>query len=193
MKTTLVLIRHGITAWNKEKRYCGCKDVGLSNEGKSQARGLRNKIGMFNFKNIYCSQKKRAIQTARIIFEHARIYKIKGLNEINFGILEGLKHERILQEHPVVYKKWLKDPFRNNIPKAESLKSFRERVITAVDKIIKANRGETAALVCHGGTIAVFISSIIKSKNFWRCIPKSASLTVVERKRGAFKLKSLGR
>jgi broad specificity phosphatase PhoE len=182
MQTKLFLIRHGITKWNQQKKYCGHKDVALSQEGKAQASKLAKRLKSFNFDSIYASDRKRALQTARIIFGKAMINKVKELKELNFGMLEGLKHEEILKKFPKSYPKWLKDPFKHTIPKGESLNVFQKRVIKAFNKLAISNRGKTIAIVCHGGTISVLITKLLKKKTFWGYVPDSASLSIVEYK-----------
>jgi broad specificity phosphatase PhoE len=189
MPTRLVLIRHGITDWNKKKRYCGSRDVGLSKEGKAQAGQLRRALEPLSFDRIYSSNKKRAVQTAGIVFKGCKITKIRGLRELSFGALEGLRHAEIMQKYPGVYEKWLADPFKNNIPRGERLNVFKKRVNYSVKKIARLNQGKTVAVVCHGGTISMFITGLRKRKNFWRYIPGSASFTIVEYKNNRPKIK----
>ena len=182
MTTKLILIRHGITAWNKQGRYCGYKDVGLSSEGKAQIVKLHKSLSKISFDRIYCSDRKRALQTARIIFKKAKIARVSALREINFGVLEGLKHDEIMEKYPEVYKGWLADPYKGRIPRAEPMQVFKKRVGGAIKKIIRSNRGKTIAVVCHGGVIAIFVSNILKSRDFWSHVPSPASITIVEYK-----------
>lgn len=189
MVTRLTLIRHAITRWNKSGRYCGCKDVALSKEGEAQARALAKRLKCVKFDKIYSSDRKRALQTARIIFKKARIIKVSSLREINFGVLEGLRHKDILMRYPVVYRKWIKDPYQDCIPRAESMAVFKKRVRRGIEKIVRENSGRELAIVCHGGVIGIFVSSLLKKKNFWGYVPKGASLTVVEYRSGLPKLK----
>lgn len=182
--TKLVLIRHGITEWNKEGRYCGHKDIPLSSEGRAQAERLRRKLKTIKFDNIYCSDRKRAVQTCRIIFKGTDSVTVKELREINFGLLEGLRHKEIMEKYGSIYKKWLKDPCKNNIPGTEPMNTFKERIKNALGEIVRSNPDKTIAIVCHGGVIGVFVNSILKVRNFWRCVPSAASITVVGYKRG---------
>ncbi len=187
--TKLILIRHGITEWNKEKRYCGHKVIGLSNAGKSQIKLLSNRLNAVRFDKVYCSNRKRAMQTARMLFKQARIIPKRGLCEISFGVLEGLKHEEIMRKYASMYEKWLKDPFTNNIPRAEPMNGFKKRVESALWSIVRSNSGKTIAVVCHGGVIGIFLTEIVKNRNFWHCVPSPSSVTVVEHRKGKFTLK----
>ena len=122
------------------------------------------------------------MQTARILFKQLRIISKPDLREINFGVLEGLKHEEIVEKCADTYKKWLKDPFKNNILNAEPMDVFKKRVDNAIWNIVRCNPGKTIAVVCHGGVIGIFLKGILKSKNFWRYVPSPASVTMVEYK-----------
>lgn len=181
MTTRLILIRHGITEWNKEGRYCGYRDVNLSSQGKLEVIKLRKRLRLANhFDRVYCSDRKRALQTRAILFGKSDFTKVKGLREINFGVFEGLKHDEIVEKYPKVYKEWLKDPYKARIQNAESMQVFKKRVRGAIKEILRFNRGKTVAVVCHGGVIGIFVSSILKSRNFWSYVPSTASATIVE-------------
>lgn len=182
MSTKLTLIRHGITNWNKQKRYCGSCDVPLSRQGRSQAQKLHTRLRPVRFDTIYVSDKKRAIQTAQIIFKGERLITMAGLKELNFGVLEGLRYREIIKKYPEAYTCWLKNPFKNAIPKAESLNSFKERVMRTMQTIVRRNSGKNIAIVCHGGVISIFMAALLQSDDFWRHIPTAASITIVEYK-----------
>jgi len=189
MITRLTLIRHGLTQWNKLGRYCGCKDVALNKEGKAQAKCLARRFIAVKFDKIYSSDRLRALQTARIIFQRAKITKLPSLREINFGVLEGMRHKEILKKYPSVYKRWLKDPYQDCIPGAEPMNIFKKRVELGIKKIVRLNTGKKLAIVCHGGVIGIIVSGILKKKNFWRYVPKGASFTIVEYRSGRPKVK----
>lgn len=188
MATNLILIRHGITEWNKQGRYCGYKDVSLSSQGKIQVVKLRNNLKNISFDRIYCSDRKRALQTRAILFGKSNFTRARDLREINFGVFEGLKHDEIMEKYPKVYKEWLADPYKGRIPNAESMQVFKNRVQRAIKKILNFNRGKTIAVVCHGGVIGIFVSSILRSRDFWSYVPSAASVTIVEYRNNRFKI-----
>jgi len=202
MTTKLILIRHGITEWNKEGRYCGYKDVNLSSQGKLEVIKLRKSLNKISFDRIYCSDRKRALQTRAILFgsgfgkrkpnhgllARSNFTKLKGLREINFGVFEGLKHDEIMEKYPEIYKEWLTDPYKDRIPNAESMQVFKKRVQATINKILRFNRGKTIAVVCHGGVIGIFVSSILRSGDFWSYVPSAASATIVEYRNNRFKI-----
>jgi broad specificity phosphatase PhoE len=174
MPTRLILIRHGSTDFNLEKRYSGFIDIGLNDKGKKEARTLYERLKQEKIDKVYTSDRKRAIQTAKIIFKDIKIKKIPDLRELHFGCFEGLTHEEIMEKHSRVYKKWLNDHFCVAIPGGEDLNDFRKRIINAIKKIISLNRDKTVAVVCHGGSISMLTGKI----------PAPGSLTIIEYKNG---------
>lgn len=189
MATKLILIRHGETAWNAQRRYCGFKDVRLSAKGKSQAKLLSKRLKAESINKVYASDRKRALETAKIIFRGYRIEKIPDLGEMHFGCFEGLTYREIMKKYPQVYSRWLRGLFNTRIPGGEDLAGFRKRVVLAFNKIISLNPNKTIAVVCHGGTIGIFLAHILKTKDFWKKVPHAASLSIFECKNSNSKSK----
>jgi broad specificity phosphatase PhoE len=189
MTTRIFLIRHGRTIWNKRNRYCGCSDVSISREGRGQAEKLRGCLKDIPFDKIYCSAKRRATQTCRVIFNGAKFTRVPALREINFGALEGMYYKDIMRKYRAVYENWIRDPYKHHIPKSEPVHVFKKRVEAAINKIVHDNAGKTVAIVCHGGVIGIFVSGILKSRSFWNHVPSAASITVVEYKKGRPRIK----
>ncbi|MBU2632144.1 histidine phosphatase family protein [Patescibacteria group bacterium] len=155
MKTTIYLVRHGETPWNKEKRLQGQKDIPLSEEGIKQAEALSETIKRHEITKIYTSKLQRSILTTRIIAKHLNlpIKYLKSLNEISYGQWEGkLKHE---------YNEEIKKinmPYYRYAPKnGESNVKFKKRVIPSLKKILLKDAGEKILIVTHGAVIHAFI------------------------------------
>jgi 2,3-bisphosphoglycerate-dependent phosphoglycerate mutase len=93
----LVLLRHGESVWNKENRFTGWTDVGLTDKGLAEAKmaGQLLKDGGFAFDIAYTSVLKRAIKTLWIALEEMDrmwipIQHSWRLNERHYGALQGL-------------------------------------------------------------------------------------------------------
>lgn len=189
MTTKIILIRHGETDWNCKKRYCGFLDININERGKKQARKLLQRLKEEKIHRVYSSDRKRAIQTAKIIFKKLKIEKIPDLKEMHFGIFEGLTYKQTMKNYPLIYKKWLKSPYNITVPEGESLREFNKRAVGAIKKIVALNKNKTVAVVCHGGVISAFLNHILKSKKFWKHIPNSGSLSIIEYRNGGPKIK----
>ena len=180
MSTRLILIRHGSTKWNLEKRYLSFSGVGLNKKGQGEAKILHERLKNKIIHRLYSSDAKRAIQTAQIIFRNLRIEKVPNLRELHFGAFEGSTYQQILKRYPLIYKKWLSNPYRVNIPGGENLSVFRKRVVAAFRKIILLNKNKTVAVVSHAGVISIFLNHLLKSKDFWKYTPDFCSLNIIE-------------
>jgi 2,3-bisphosphoglycerate-dependent phosphoglycerate mutase len=102
----LVLIRHGESIWNKENRFTGWTDVGLSEKGIQEAHdaGKVLKEQGFVFKVAYTSYLTRAIKTLWIILEEMDlvwipVYKTWRLNEKHYGTLQGLNKKETAEKY----------------------------------------------------------------------------------------------
>ena len=93
----LVLVRHGESTWNKENKFTGWTDVGLTERGVQEAKESAALLleGGYDFDVAYTSVLKRAIQTLWIILEDMDlmwlpVYRCWRLNERHYGALQGL-------------------------------------------------------------------------------------------------------
>jgi len=188
MATRLILIRHGSTAWNIRGRYCGFRDIRLNAQGRREARDARHVLKTEKVYRVYCSDRKRAVETCKIIFNGMAAQKLPDLREIHLGVFEGLTYSENMQRYPRLYSRWSQNPFGVTIPRGEKMADFQRRVVGAFRKILSMNKNKTVAVVCHGGTISIFINSILRKRAFWSYIPKPASPTIVIFKNGRPKI-----
>jgi 2,3-bisphosphoglycerate-dependent phosphoglycerate mutase len=95
--TRLVLLRHGESDWNKENRFTGWTDVGLSARGMQEARDAARWLteGGYGFDIAFTSVLKRAIKTLWVVLDNMDqmwipVEKSWKLNERHYGALQGL-------------------------------------------------------------------------------------------------------
>jgi 2,3-bisphosphoglycerate-dependent phosphoglycerate mutase len=93
----LVLLRHGESAWNKENRFTGWKDVDLTDKGVEEARAAGRLLARegYDFDFTFTSLLKRAIRTLNLALEEMDrlwlpVEKDWRLNERHYGALQGL-------------------------------------------------------------------------------------------------------
>jgi 2,3-bisphosphoglycerate-dependent phosphoglycerate mutase len=105
-KYTLVLVRHGQSAWNLENRFTGWTDVDLTEQGIAEAKegGRLLKEAGYEFDVAYTSVLKRAIKTLWIIqeemgLEWLPVVRAWQLNERHYGALQGLNKAETAKEY----------------------------------------------------------------------------------------------
>ena len=103
---TLVLLRHGESTWNKENRFTGWTDVGLSEKGVREAidAGRTLHEDGYRFDVAFTSVLKRAIKTLWLVLEEMDLMWIPvqrswRLNERHYGALQGLNKAETAERH----------------------------------------------------------------------------------------------
>ena len=148
----LILIRHGETLWNRERRMQGHSDSPLSDIGMRQAQLLARRLQEMKFTSLYCSDSGRAQHTARSVAEltgHELIVEPR-LRERHFGVFEGLTALEIEAHHPAAYARFKSRDPHYVVPGGESAAAFRDRALACLTEIAGRHAGELVVIVTHG-------------------------------------------
>ena len=152
----LVLIRHGQTPGNAERRYVGsAADEPLSELGREQANSAA-KYPQVDC--VYVSTLKRTHETAAIMFPHARQVVVDGIQEMDFGDFTGRTADEMADDE--AYRAWVDGWCEGQCPGGESKAQLDERVCSAMRGVLQsaADRGEHRIyMVAHGGTMMAFL------------------------------------
>lgn len=157
--TTILLIRHGETAWNAERRLQGHLDIALNVEGERQAALLGAALAAEPIDHIVSSDLQRARQTAEAIARArgAQVGIDPALRERCYGGFEGLLYSEIAARFPREFAAWQARDVDGELPpgtnQGESFRQFYDRVTGAIAAQAKAHPGKTIALVAHGGVL----------------------------------------
>lgn len=155
----IVLIRHGKTEGNKEKRYIGRTDQPLSEEGIA---GIKENLGRYpSVEKVYASPMKRTRQTAELIYPGQAPELVDGLREMDMGVFEGKNHAE-LKNRPS-YILWVATRGKISVPGGESMKDFGKRTMDAFTQVLGDMQAEgikRSAVVAHGGTIMSIVSQL---------------------------------
>ena len=149
-----VIIRHGETEWNRADRMQGHLDSPLTERGHAQARAAAEAMRGKTFQALYSSDLGRAMQTAEYLqaVTGLDILPEPRLREKHMGIFQGLTREEIESRHPEVKDRVYSDP-DYQVPEGESIRQRHERVIAALEDIVRRHPGETILIVAHGGVV----------------------------------------
>jgi broad specificity phosphatase PhoE len=145
--TTFLLVRHGETDWNLERRVQGHADRPLNETGRAQARALAETLAEEPLDAVYSSDLVRAHETARIVAE-PRALQVTALGELrekNFGTWEGLTDDEVLTRFP--------DARRGHWGDAETTEDVARRVLAALHRIAETHPDGRVLVVTHGGPL----------------------------------------
>ena len=153
--TELVLIRHGETDMNRERRFQGHVDVALNAIGLEPARRLADRMAGQQADAVYASDLLRAQQTARPIASELALPAVPeaGLREQSFGRVDGMRVDDIKAQHPEAWEGWLRFDEHYAMPEGESTHQFHRRVMAALHRLVAAHAGGKVVVVTHGGVL----------------------------------------
>lgn len=166
----IILIRHGETSWNVERRLQGNKDISLNENGfrqaKERARYFLNKKIIPD--KIFCSNKIRAKQTAQVIAKKffLDVFEIEGIEEISFGNWEGYRWDDLTKYFEVSFEEWNKNKKTSKSHGGENYIDVKNRVIPVLKNIYeKSKESDTIFVVTHGAIIMTILLEL-KDKNW---------------------------
>lgn len=168
--TDIILIRHGETAWNAERRLQGHLDIPLNDEGLRQAALLAHALAGASpgassgqpggkIDHLVSSDLQRARQTAQAIADaHGLTLAIDpALRERGYGGFEGLLYSEIEARFPHEFAAWQARDVEARLPegknRGESFHEFYDRAIAAILALAARHPGRTLAIVAHGGVL----------------------------------------
>ena len=188
--TSIYLVRHGQTAWNKEEIFRGRTDVPLNDTGLREAELAGEYFKGLEIDAVYSSPLSRARQTAEKI---ARVHclevnPLNGLIDMSFGTWEGRTLEEIKNEEKELYPLWRDQPHRVQFPGGESLDKVRDRSIAALEELIRSHPEKTIVLVSHRVINKVLICVILGLDNshFWQIGQDTTAINLIHHRSGKY-------
>lgn len=176
----LILVRHGQTEMNAQKLYFGKLNPPLNDLGIDQAYQGREKLLNINYDRIYSSPLKRAKQTAEICnyLDRDIIFDYK-LEEINFGIFEGLTFKEISERYPSEVKKMEENWKSFNYITGESPQEMFQRAVSFLETL---DYTKNNLVVSHWGIISCIVSYFISKSldTYWKFNIKNGSIIIFE-------------
>ncbi len=160
----LLLIRHGQTEWNKERRIQGGRsDTTLSPAGKQQADEIGQALSNTEISAIYSSPLIRAINTAKAIalYHHIDIKIEPDLRELEVGEMEGKAISSLVTDFSHYLLQWNAGLGTEKLPGGESLSDLRERAWNIITRISAKHREETVVVVSHYFVILTIICAAL--------------------------------
>lgn len=193
----LVLVRHGVTDWNREGRFQGHLDPPLSEAGRREARLAAERLASddeLRPTRVVSSTLGRAFQTAEAIAgalgDGIEVEPDPRLIEIGQGEWEGRTHAEIERNEPEQYREWLAAAGIRRPPGGEPMEEATARVEALLSDLLAADRSGTACLVSHGGTLRILARIVfgLGKDRSWSLDVDNAAIGAVTRVDGAWRL-----
>jgi len=182
--TTVYLVRHGQTAWNREEVFRGRADISLNEIGRKEALLTGQYLRGARVDLVYSSPLSRAVETAEAIaqYQGKEVLILDGLIDIDFGRWQGVSHEVVRERHGELYRQWKDTPHLVRFPGGESLEEVRERALTAIHEVIRDHPDETLVMVSHRVVNKIVICGLLGLDNshFWQVGQDTGCINVLE-------------
>lgn len=150
---SIVLVRHGETAWSRSGRHTSTTDVTLTSAGEQQARRIGQALGALHFGLVMCSPRRRSHDTAALAGFTEPVVD-DDLVEWDYGALEGRTTPEISAEigHPwSIWTARTPDP----VP-AETAADVAARADAVIARLRTVTaRGQDAAVFSHAHFLRV--------------------------------------
>lgn len=159
-KTTLFIVRHGLTEWNVQHRLQGHKNSPLTSTGRRQALEVKQRLADLEIHKVYVSPLERALETMQLIIadRDVEIVKMTGLKEISLGPWEGKTKKETQQSHPLEYGQFWKKQNDFYLQGAETYQQLQERVVKTIQYIFSMEKNSNVLVVSHWIAIKVAIA-----------------------------------
>ncbi|HEY2495154.1 MAG TPA: histidine phosphatase family protein [Paenibacillus sp.] len=179
----LLLMRHGKTQWNVDKRYLGNSNISITREARAELIPLRRQLIGRTFSKVVCSDLKRCRESLAFVAPELLdvvVYDNR-LREMDFGDWEGKTYEE-LKVLPL-YCEWLDHPQTVFPPNGETWDFFQARIKDFLNSLIplalEDGRDRTTPsvfVVTHGGVIRQLITMSVPQLSFWDLSVEPGSL-----------------
>ncbi|KAL2240321.1 UNVERIFIED_CONTAM: Phosphoglycerate mutase-like protein 4 [Sesamum indicum] len=121
----IIVIRHGETEWNADRRIQGHLDVNLNDVGRQQAAAVADRLSREpKISAVYSSDLKRAFDTAKIIAKSCGVLEVikdPDLRERHLGDLQGIIFHEAAKVNPEAHKAFVSNQKDQEIPLAGHL------------------------------------------------------------------------
>ena len=196
MTTTILLVRHGQTEWNRIERFRGRYDVKLNMTGIEQARRTAQRI-VKHWKptGIYSSPLKRATQTAEKIAQvcNQKVEPNLGLIDIDYGEWQGLTPIEAREKWTEQISNWYEHPERVVIPGGESLTKVQDRAITFITTVATQHADQTIVIISHTVVNRLILLNVLGLgiERFWHLRQEQCAINIIEMEDQDFTICSL--
>ena len=176
----LIIVRHGQTQMNVEGIFFGKLDPGLNEMGRVQCKKACDILKKHGYDAIYSSDLVRASETAELVnYLKLPIKFDKRLQEIDFGIFEGLSYKEIKEKYPVECEKSKNEWKTFDFVTGESLERLQSRAIEFVESLDKTKNN---LVVTHWGVINCILSWYFSDKleSYWKYSVENGGICIIE-------------
>lgn len=176
--TRCLIIRHGETDWNVERRYQGHRDIPLNETGRAQAKEAGVRLAKEPIECFLSSDLARAYETAQLIAAHnahkPKLLTTPALREMDMGLAAGLLHDEIIARFGEDLARMWRQPVDSEealafrFPQGESKAQLIARSRAALEGFVYDSDYGLVAVTTHGGVIKHLLHDLFPAEDTGR-------------------------
>lgn len=187
-----LLVRHGETDWNRDKRFQGQIDVPLNDRGREQGANVAEFLKDVPIDRAITSPMLRPKETAELVLKHHPQVSLEldeRLREISHGRWEGKLELEVVQDYAEALQQWKVAPETVQMPDGENLQQVWERVIAAWNDIlasVPSDRPITILVTAHDAVNKALLCYLagLGPESFWTFKQGNGAVSVIDYPRG---------
>jgi probable phosphomutase (TIGR03848 family) len=154
----LFLIRHAVTARTGEILTGWIPGIHLSDDGRTQARDMAERLEPIKLAAVYSSPVDRALDTAKVLASSKglRVRTREGIGEVRYGDWEGKRLATIAKTR--AWRRVVSRPGDTRFPGGETIRETQCRALDSVAAIAEQHHGASVAAVSHADVIKLVIA-----------------------------------
>ncbi|MFN3927386.1 MAG: histidine phosphatase family protein [Pseudanabaenaceae cyanobacterium] len=187
----ILLVRHGETEWNRQKRFQGQMDIPLNETGKQQAEKTGQFLQQTKIDLAWSSPLSRAKTTAEIILTHhlqAELHCLDEFREIKHGLWEGKLEREVQADYAQALADWQTRPETVQMPAGENLPEVWERAQAGWKKVLQQTpTGKVALVSAHDAINKAILCNLfgLSPAYFWVFKQGNGGVTVIDYPQGS--------
>jgi broad specificity phosphatase PhoE len=194
--TKIILTRHGHVDWISPERYRGRAELTLSEQGRAEIKANAQRIAAkWHPTAVYTSPLGRSVETAHAIGSLLKMTPIAldGLNDIDYGLWQGMTKLEVQQKWPRESADWHNRPHLAEIPQGETLASVLARLTHALYGILHKHVDQTVVLVGHDSVNRVLLMHAIglPLSSYWHFRQDPCAINEIDFTNGIFYINSI--
>lgn len=155
----LLLVRHGETPWNVERRVMGMRPIGLTPNGQVQLTQIARALAPVALDAVYTSPAQRTRESADILLAHREapttLIEHDAFAEVDYG--DWIGHPFTAFEGTTAFFDYLLRPSTFQVPGGERLTDMQRRAVAGVESIATRHTPGRVAVVTHADIVKAIV------------------------------------
>jgi probable phosphoglycerate mutase len=180
-----ILIRTGLTEFERQGRVQGTLDIPLCEDGRREVAAVTEELRGKPIAAVYTGPGQCAEQTADALSEalNLKTKSLEQLHNLDYGLWQGMLISDVRAKQPKVYRQWQEQPETVCPPQGETIAAAKQRVQAVISKLAKKHKAGGIVAVVVPEPIASVFRHVLRSDDLgdlWQCPDGTAHWEMID-------------